>query len=167
MIIKSASGRLLTGFNRLMLVRNQVARYAKTAAEEQRAFFEKNYRLRRPMSPHLTIYRLPLNANLSVGHRVTGACLSCVVIGFGLGSLYWTYTGEFDKICQWVKYNVHPHIILSCKAILAFPFVYHVLAGIRHLIWDTGRWLSAPGIQKSSWGLLALAFVLSFALASQ
>jgi succinate dehydrogenase (ubiquinone) cytochrome b560 subunit len=57
-------------------MKSRVAQYAKTAAEEQRAFWEKNARLNRPMSPHLTIYRLPMNANLSVGHRVTGAAMS-------------------------------------------------------------------------------------------
>lgn len=28
---------------------------------------------------------------------------------------------------------------LSAKTLLAVPFVYHTINGVRHLIWDTGR----------------------------
>ena len=164
MIFNAATGRLLCNAGRLTLLRSRVAQYSKSAAEESRAFWEKNARLNRPLSPHLTIYRFPLNANLSVGHRVTGFYLSGVVILFGLGSLY--FAGDFESIFQWLKYNVHPHIMLTAKAALAFPFVYHAQAGCRHLIWDTGRWLSPAGIRNSSIGLILLSVIAAFAVAS-
>jgi hypothetical protein len=54
----------------------QVVFYAKTVKEQQTLFWAKNQKLHRPLSPHLTIYRLPLPAILSITHRATGAALS-------------------------------------------------------------------------------------------
>lgn len=48
---------------------------------------EKNYRLSRPMSPHLTIYKLQLTTMLSITHRATGVALSGVTAGLGTGML--------------------------------------------------------------------------------
>ena len=44
-------------------------------------FFKKNEKLNRPMSPHLTIYKFPLPAMLSVMHRGTGIALSLGISG--------------------------------------------------------------------------------------
>jgi succinate dehydrogenase (ubiquinone) cytochrome b560 subunit len=54
----------------------QIVFYAKTVKEQQTLFWAKNQKLHRPLSPHLTIYRLPLPAILSITHRATGAALS-------------------------------------------------------------------------------------------
>lgn len=43
----------------------------------------KNARLNRPMSPHLTIYQPQLTTILSITHRATGVALSGVTAGFG------------------------------------------------------------------------------------
>lgn len=48
---------------------------------------EKNYRLSRPMSPHLTIYKFQLTTMLSITHRATGVALSGVTAGLGTGKL--------------------------------------------------------------------------------
>ncbi|WP_375211108.1 succinate:quinone oxidoreductase subunit C, partial [Hyphococcus sp.] len=34
----------------------------------------------RPLSPHLQVYRLPLNAKLSILHRITGVALAFAAI---------------------------------------------------------------------------------------
>jgi succinate dehydrogenase / fumarate reductase cytochrome b subunit len=39
------------------------------------AFMADVNRGNRPLSPHVSIYRLPLNANLSILHRITGVAL--------------------------------------------------------------------------------------------
>ncbi|GBL89482.1 hypothetical protein AVEN_87826-1 [Araneus ventricosus] len=50
---------------------------ARVASE---TFFEKNERLQRPLSPHLTIYKLQLTSVLSVTHRATGIVLSTGIL---------------------------------------------------------------------------------------
>ena len=39
---------------------SRVATYAKNAKEEQQLFWQKNQKLNRPVSPHLTIYKYQL-----------------------------------------------------------------------------------------------------------
>lgn len=46
---------------------------------------EKNSRLFRPMSPHLSIYKPQLTTVLSITHRATGVALTGVTAGLGAG----------------------------------------------------------------------------------
>jgi len=48
---------------------------------------EKNARLKRPMSPHLTIYQVQLTSLLSVTHRTTGIILASYAMFLGLGKI--------------------------------------------------------------------------------
>lgn len=52
---------------------------------------EKNMRLKRPLSPHLTIYQVQLTSMLSVTHRATGIILSSYAIILGLGNYKYFY----------------------------------------------------------------------------
>ena len=168
--------------------KSRLALYSKSAKEEQQIFWQKNAKLNRPVSPHLTIYKLPLTANMSICHRATGNALSGgmlflkiisfldiflinsffinfqVVILFGLGSFY--FSGNFEKDYQYLQENVHPHVMLTLKTLLALPLTYHTLAGIRHLYWDTGRGLQLPTLYKSGYALIALAILSALAIAS-
>lgn len=48
-------------------------------------YFDKNKRLNRPMSPHLTIYKPQLTSMLSLSHRGTGIVLSTLLSSFSIG----------------------------------------------------------------------------------
>lgn len=48
---------------------------------------DKNDRLSRPMSPHLTIYKPQLTTMLSITHRATGVALCGVTAGLGASKL--------------------------------------------------------------------------------
>lgn len=50
---------------------------------------EKNMRLKRPLSPHLTIYQLQLTSLLSLTHRTTGIMLASYAMFLGLGKIYY------------------------------------------------------------------------------
>ena len=43
-------------------------------------------------------------------------------------------------------------------------FSYHLLAGVRHLVWDTGRGLERAQSQRSAWVVIAAAIVLALVL---
>jgi succinate dehydrogenase / fumarate reductase cytochrome b subunit len=51
---------------------------------------------------------------------------------------------------------------------LIFAFAYHLLAGIRHLIWDTGRGLERSQSRVSAWllgiGSVVLTLVIAWVL---
>lgn len=56
-------------------------------------------------------------------------------------------------------------IKLGFKAACAYPFVYHVGNGIRHLIWDFGRELTIPGVYRTGYAVLAATAVVGSYLA--
>jgi succinate dehydrogenase / fumarate reductase cytochrome b subunit len=49
---------------------------------------------------------------------------------------------------------------LVYAAVIA-AFSYHLLAGVRHLIWDTGRGMERAQSQRSAWLIIAAALVLT------
>ncbi len=107
-----------------------------------------NMKAARPLSPHLQIYRPMLTMMMSIAHRLTGVSLA---IGFLL--LTWwlvaTSTGP-------AAYAIVNHFFASMAGrLLLFLFswalIHHMLGGIRHLIWDTGRGLDKTSIEIFAW----------------
>ena len=96
---------------------------------------EKTNLNRRPVSPHLGIYRLPLTALLSISHRLTGIVL---ILGFVFANLLLALAAlNPERFDEWLA--------LSCKtpprfvlAIFLGCFTLHLVHGIRHLFWDFG-----------------------------
>jgi succinate dehydrogenase / fumarate reductase cytochrome b subunit len=90
----------------------------------------------RPLSPHLQIYRPMLTMMMSIVHRITGAALY-----FGTLLLAWwlfaasSGPNAYAKV-QWVMDTLIGRLILLGYT---WALIHHMLGGIRHLIWDTGR----------------------------
>lgn len=113
----------------------------------------------RPTSPHLTIYRLPISAILSIGHRITGACMY-----FSFLIMSWWFIG-------WVFSKFDPYYIELADCFLArsmlfltsYALFYHLSTGIRHLIWDLGCGFKIEQIIKSSWLIVSMSFILTAA----
>jgi len=139
------------------------ARNAQPQVEED--FFEKNKRLNRPMSPHLTIYQIQITTALSVTHRGTGLALSGLTSGFAIGML--ALPGSFPHYLG-VLESAHfgPALITSVKFLLAFPFVFHFANGIRHLAWDLGKGFQMKSVYKTGYAVLGTSVVLAAILAA-
>merc|ERR1711874_880057 len=100
-------------------------------------FWSKNKALRRPISPHLTIYKFQLTSMLSITHRGTGLAQSAMLTGAGLGALL--LPGNFPLFLNDVAaMHFGGAIIFSTKFILAWPVMFHLWNGFRHLAWDMG-----------------------------
>ena len=86
----------------------------------------------RPKNLDLFTISFPLPAIISLMHRISGACLFILipVILWGL-SLSLTVSG-FDMLQQWAG-NILVKILFW---LLFIPFLYHLVAGIRHLLSD-------------------------------
>ena len=88
-----------------------------------------------PLSPHLQIYRWHISSLLSITHRISGAInlIALILIFFWLTILSF---GESN-------YELFLLIINSFfgKFILigfTWSMSFHLLSGIRHLVWDLG-----------------------------
>ncbi len=111
----------------------------------------------RPVSPHATIYRWPLNSLLSILHRITGAGLTigAVLIVWWLCAAA-TSNAYFQFVDGLLTSLLGDLILLGCLAALW----YHGCNGIRHLIWDAGRGFDSATVKLTGWLSIAAAAVL-------
>ena len=115
----------------------------------------------RPLSPHLHIYRWPISMAVSIGHRVTG-------VGLAIGTLLLTWwliaaavSDEAFATVQWfLATPIGLLLLLGWTASLFF----HLFAGIRHLVWDTGYGFDKPYYDRSGWAVVAATVVATVAL---
>lgn len=53
----------------------------------------------------------------------------------------------------------------SLKTVMTFPFVYHCMNGVRHLMWDLGRGITNQQVIKSGWTVVGLSTLSTLILA--
>ena len=112
----------------------------------------------RPLSPHLQVYRLPLNANLSILHRITGGAMA-----FAGVLIVWYFlalaTGpEYFETASAVLTSWFGDIVLFLSMCALW---FHFMNGIRHLIWDTGSHFGQKTVNRSAIiGLVAAAVMV-------
>ncbi|KAH9991720.1 succinate dehydrogenase cytochrome b560 subunit [Russula vinacea] len=107
-------------------------------------------RLARPSSPHFTIYQPQLTWIGSIANRITGAGLSLLLYGFSLAYLLAPSTFSSANLAE--------------KTILAAPFAFHSLNGLRHLAWDTGKFLTLKGAYRTGYAVLGASAITTVAL---
>ena len=90
----------------------------------------------RPLSPHLTIYRPMLTMMMSIVHRITGGALF-----FGTLLLCWWLLAAASGPTAYAKVQAFMGSIIGSLILFGYTWalLHHMLGGIRHLIWDTGR----------------------------
>ncbi|KAH8294656.1 hypothetical protein KR018_000884, partial [Drosophila ironensis] len=140
----------------------KVVSVASTQKDE--TFFEKNQRLGRKMSPHLTIYQPQLTSLLSVTHRGTGMAMAAGVWALGLGALISSH--DISHYVTMVEgLQLSSASLTAIKFIIAYPLGYHTANGIRHLLWDTGRFLKIKEVYSTGYAMIATSFILTAILA--
>jgi len=108
----------------------------------------------------MTVYRMYRYTLLtSLLNRATGLVLSAALILL----VYWLVAIASGPVAYRGAYEVLSRGVLKAVyVILLATFSYHLFAGIRHLIWDTGHGLERAQSKRSA-ALLAIASILLFA----
>ena len=112
----------------------------------------------RPLSPHLSVYKFKYTLATSILNRFAGLILSLGLILF----VYWLVA-----LAGGARSYAQARVVLSlgvCKlayAALIAAFVYHLAAGVRHLIWDTGRGLERATARRSAWIVAFVSLVVT------
>lgn len=117
--------------------------------------------VQRPLSPHLQIYSPLINMMMSITHRITG-----VALYFGTLLLAWwllaaATSADHFALVTWVLTSWFGQLVLFG---FTWAMVVHLLGGIRHLIWDTGRGFDLPTVDLLSWGTLIGSVIITVAL---
>ncbi len=111
----------------------------------------------RPLSPHLQVYKPQITSVLSISHRLTGVALAAGtlllaawIIAAAMGPAAHARVAGFAG--SWLG-----QLMLFGWSVALF---YHLLNGIRHLFWDTGRGLDLATAEKSGKAVVAGTVVL-------
>lgn len=56
--------------------------------------------------------------------------------------------------------------LMAIKFVLAYPFAYHMVNGVRHLAWDAAKFLTLKEVYSTGYAMLAVATVFAAVLAS-
>jgi succinate dehydrogenase / fumarate reductase cytochrome b subunit len=99
----------------------------------------------RPLSPHLTIYRPQLTSMTSILVRVTGVGMllaALMIVWWFLAAA--TSPAYFETADGWVT-SFLGDLIMTLSV---WALWYHLLGGLRHLYWDTGRGLEVDTAEK-------------------
>lgn len=119
--------------------------------------------MKRPISPHLSIYKLQLTSGLSILHRFTGAYLylGLIVLSWLLFiSVYFPYI--ITDYIECAQNSFFVKIITKMMIFVwAFSLFYHLLNGVRHLFWDVGKGLELEAAYLSGKIVIILAFTLT------
>nr|UBY12707.1 succinate dehydrogenase subunit C [Podosphaera xanthii]UBY12708.1 succinate dehydrogenase subunit C [Podosphaera xanthii]BCA25610.1 succinate dehydrogenase subunit C [Podosphaera xanthii] len=123
-------------------------------------------RKNRPTSPHLQIYRPQITWYLSVLNRITGCVISGGFYVFGAAYLVSPlFAWHLDSASLATAFGALPLAMkLGLKSLVALPFTFHSINGIRHLTWDLGKAFSNQAVIKTGWTVVALSVASALAL---
>ena len=115
----------------------------------------------RPLSPHMQIYRPMLTMMMSIAHRISGVAnaIGFLLLAWWLVAIasdpkaYATVSGVFASLTG--------HVLLF---LFSWALIHHMLGGIRHLVWDTGRALDKTSIEVLAWATIIGSTLLTVLL---
>ena len=115
----------------------------------------------RPLSPHLQVYKWQVQMTSSILHRATGVVLAVGALLVTGGLLALSAGPE-----RWMQFldlagSIPGRIVLLG---VTWALSYHLLNGIRHLLWDAGWGFQIPQVYKSGYTVAALTVVFTAAI---
>lgn len=116
----------------------------------------------RPLSPHLTIYKLQISSALSLLHRITGAFLF-----FGIIILSWIMIAILMQKSGIAFLEMSFDYLTDCNIFkvfllgISFCLYYHLFNGVRHLFWDACIGLELGTMRKSGVLVILLSFLFT------
>ena len=102
---------------------------------------------KRPLSPHLQIYRLPLTALLSISHRASG-----IVNSLGAVLLVYVLVSAAGGADSYAFANALVTSWFGRLVLFGFTLAlyFHFCNGIRHLFWDVGYGFELETAKKTA-----------------
>ncbi len=122
--------------------------------------------VRRPLSPHLQVYKPQITTVLSILHRISGVALAAGTLLL----VYWLAAGAsgpagFTAVNGFVGSIFGRLLLFGWTVALCF----HFFSGLRHLAWDAGKGFEKAQYTASGWAVViatGVASVLIWAIAA-
>ena len=118
----------------------------------------KSADLKRPLSPHLQIWRFTATMAASITHRGTGVVLYTGTILLA----FWLFAVAQGPAFFW---RVGGFLTSPLGAVVLTGYIwalcFHLLNGLRHLYWDYGRGFAVKTATMTAWLVYAGATILT------
>ncbi len=116
---------------------------------------------KRPLSPHLQVYKPQMTSVMSILHRVTGA-------GNAVGLLLFSWwliaaASGIDAYSYFMAFMTSGFGMFLLFGWTASVF-YHMCNGIRHLIWDSGNMFKIKNAYTAGYIVLTMTVILTLAV---
>ena len=113
---------------------------------------------KQPLSPHLTVYRWQITNTLSILHRFSGLVLFLAAFDFAIWLGAIALGGE---TYEGVRHFFSTNILLIIWALVSLSFFYHLLNGIRHLLWDIGKGFEESQVKLTGLLVVSLSVIIT------
>ena len=117
----------------------------------------------RPLSPCMLgqTYRFQLTSLLSILFRIAGIGITVGAFVFAWWLLAVAQGGDaYERAAACLASPVG----MVALFLFSLGMVYHLLAGIRHLLWDAGWGFELPEVYRSGYAVVGLTLVLTAAI---
>jgi succinate dehydrogenase / fumarate reductase, cytochrome b subunit len=114
--------------------------------------------VRRPLSPHLQVYKPQITSMLSIFHRISG-----VALAVGVVVLVWWLVAAATSEAAFAVVSAVLHTWVGHLALFGWTAAlwFHFCAGIRHLVWDSGHGLELPEVHTTGAAVIGLTGLLT------
>ena len=112
--------------------------------------------VRRPLSPHLQVYRWPVTMAASILNRATG-----IAISVGTLLMVWWLVAAASSPAAFATAQGFIGSWLGLLMLFGWTasLFYHTFAGLRHLAWDAGYGFDKPVLNPLSWVVMGATVV--------
>ena len=112
----------------------------------------------RPLSPHLTIYRPQLTSITSILIRITGNALILSILLI----VWWLFSAatsvQYFQVADGIMNSWFGKLVLIASL---WAVWYHLLGGVRHLIWDRAIGLDLKTAEYLGWSVIVGSLLLT------
>ena len=114
--------------------------------------------VRRPLSPHLQVYKPQITSVLSILNRISGCAISV-----GTLLLVWFLVAAAGSPKAYASMQGFMGSFIGLLLLFGWTIalVYHFVAGLRHLAWDLGYGWSLPEVYKTGKAAIIATAVLT------
>jgi succinate dehydrogenase / fumarate reductase cytochrome b subunit len=116
---------------------------------------------RRPLAPHLRIYRLTMTMTMSILHRLTGVALylGTLLLAWWLVAAAWS-PGAYAPFRSFIGSPAGEIVLLG----YVWALLHHLLGGLRHFVWDMGKGFDLPAANFMARAILIGSLSLTAAI---
>ncbi|MCR5856964.1 succinate dehydrogenase, cytochrome b556 subunit [Mesorhizobium sp. J428] len=115
----------------------------------------------RPLSPHLQVYKFIPTMAMSIFHRITGGAL---YVGTLVMAWWITAAAGSEDYYGFVSGIVGSWFGQLVLFGFSWALMFHLLGGVRHLIWDTGAYMEKHTATKLAIATAIGSVVLTLAI---